>query len=432
MRILIRGARRLDPAAGLDDVVDLLIDEGVVAACAPCGSLGRESADRTVVGQGLWVTPGLLDMHVHLREPGDEEAENIESGCRAAVAGGFATVVAMANTDPVNDTPQMTTWIRARAEEVGLARVLPIAAVTEGMRGERLAPLASLKDAGACAFSDDGRPIERAELMREALCATKTLGVPIVSHAEDVRLAPNGVMNAGRVARRLGVSGIPAEAEVAMVARDIELAAASGGHLHIAHVSTGGAMELIRQAKRSGIDVTAEVTPHHFTLTEEAVAEYGAMAKMRPPLREEEDVEVLRQALADGTVDAIASDHAPHTAQAKGRGLTEAPFGVIGLETTVPLTLALVRAGSISPLRAVELLTTGPARAMRRPPPTLAPGAEATLTIIDPERRWRFLAREAASRSQNSPFDGWRMVGRAVGVILSGRPLMLPLGEETS
>jgi len=191
-------------------------------------------------------------------------------------------------------------------------------------------------------------------------------------------------------------------------------------------------MELIRQAKRSGIDVTAEVTPHHFTLTEEAVAEYGAMAKMRPPLREEGDVEALREALADGTVDAIASDHAPHTAQAKGRGLTEAPFGVIGLETTVPLTLALVRAGSISALRAVELLTAGPARALRRPPPTLAPGAEATLTIIDPERRWRFLAREGWSRSQNSPFDGWEMVGRAVGVILSGRPLMLPLGDETS
>ncbi len=425
MRRLISRGRLLDPLTDRDEVADILVDNGNIAAVAPGGSIGRARADEIVDAAGLWVTPGLIDMHVHLREPGGERAETVASGCKAAVAGGFAAITAMANTNPPNDSPAVTRLVRSRAESAALAGVFPIAAVTLGLQGQQLSPMELLKEAGVCGFSDDGVPVARADLMREALIRSRELELPVISHAEDPLCGFNGVMNEGEVARKLGLDGISPEAEICMVARDIALAADTGGYLHLAHLSTAGAVELVRQAKRQGLAVTAEATPHHFTLTDKDVARYGAQAKMRPPLRSHDDLIAVREGLGDGTFDAVASDHAPHPAKAKARGMKDAPFGIIGLETTVPLALSLVREGLISPLRFAELLSVGPARALRLPLPSIAPRAEASITIIDPDRQWRFDAACSFSLSANSPFDGWDLTGRASSVIIGDRMLVV-------
>jgi dihydroorotase len=367
------------------------------------------------------VTPGLIDMHVHLREPGGAHKETIASGAAAAVAGGFTTVAAMANTEPVNDDVEITRWICARAKDAGLARVVPVAAVTKGLAGEELTDFAALRRAGAVAFSDDGMPIVDDAVMQRALMAAGELGMAIISHAEDRALSAGAAMHAGPIAERLGVCGVGAEGEARMIARDCTLAVEIGARLHVAHVSTEAGIALIRRARATAREVSAEATPHHFTLDVHAVEEHGANAKMNPPLRDAADVEAVRAALADGTIEAIASDHAPHHADEKARGLAAAPFGIVGLETTVGLTLALVHAGRLSARTAVRALTVGPARILGLPSGQLMRGAAADVTLLDPEWRWQVEPTAFHSRSRNTPFAGMQLRGRALGVCIGGR-----------
>jgi dihydroorotase len=418
--LVISGGRVLDPARDLDAVAHVLVDEGRIVEITTDAA---PKARRQIDAAGLWVTPGLIDMHVHLREPGGEHKETIASGAAAAVAGGFTTVAAMANTTPVNDDPELTRWMIARAAAADLARVLPIAAVTKGLAGETLTDFAALKAAGAVAFSDDGMPIADAAVMRRALTEARRVDATIIAHEEDRGLACGGVMHAGAVAMRLGLPGMPAAAEAAMVARDCELAAATGGRVHIAHLSTASAVAAIRAARASGVSVTAEATPHHFTLDEEAVAQHGTLAKMNPPLRTPDDVAAVRAALADGTITVIASDHAPHAAEEKALGLTDAPFGIVGLETMVGLVLALVHGGVITLMTAVRALTVGPAAALGIAAGRLAPGTAADVTLIDPEEIWTVDPASFRSRSRNTPFAGRQLRGRALAVCVGGRIL---------
>ncbi len=417
--LVIRGGRVLDPGSGVDAVGDLAIDRGAVVGTLPCGE--GPQARATIDATGLWVTPGLIDMHVHLREPGGEHKETIATGVAAAVAGGFTTVAAMANTSPVNDSVEVTRYVIARGREAGLAHVLPIAAVSKGLAGEELVDFAALRAAGAAAFSDDGMPIARAALMREALAAGRRVGAAVIAHAEDRALAAGGVMHAGPIAERLGLPGIVPEAEERMVARDCALAAETGGRLHVAHVSTAETVALVRRARAAGAPVSAEATPHHFTLDAEAVTQHGARAKMNPPLRTAADVAALRVGLADGTIEVIATDHAPHHADEKARGMRDAPFGIVGLETAVGLTLACVRAGAIGLAAAVRALTVGPARVLGIPAGALRPGAVADVSLIDPEREWTVDPSAFRSRGRNTPFAGMTLHGAAVGVCLGGR-----------
>jgi dihydroorotase len=424
--LLIGGGRVLDPARGVDRRAHVLVDAGRIVEVVAGGD--APTARATIDAAGLWVTPGLVDMHVHLREPGGEHKETIATGVAAAVAGGFTTVAAMANTSPVNDAPELTRWMIARAEEAGLARVLPIAAVTKGLAGETLTDFAALRAAGAVAFSDDGMPIMRPEVMRAALAAGRRVDAAVIAHAEDRTLACGGVVHAGPVAERLGLPGMPPAAESEMVKRDCALAAETGAHLHVAHLSTAAAVALVRAARAAGTRVTAEAAPHHFTLDAEAVATHGTLAKMNPPLRAHEDVVAVRAALADGTLDVIASDHAPHHVDEKALGMTAAPFGIVGLETTLPLVLELVHAGVLDAATAIRALTIGPARALGVAAGTLAPGAVADVTLIDPDASWTIDPAAFRSRSRNTPFAGRAVRGRAVAVCLAGRVVDHHLG----
>jgi dihydroorotase len=426
--LVISGGRVFDPARDYDRVAHVLVDGGMIVGVEE----GDVPSARAVVdAHGLWVTPGLIDMHVHLREPGGEQKETIATGTAAAVAGGFTTVTAMANTIPVNDDPEITRFMITRAEEANLARVLPVAAVTRGLVGEQLTDFVALRDAGAVAFSDDGMPIMDAGVMRRALEEGRRVGATVIAHEEDRGLACGGVMHACAVADRLGLPGMPAAAESEMVARDCVLAAETGGYLHIAHISTAPAVAAVRAARAAGTRVTAEVTPHHFTLDAEAVAAHGTLAKMNPPLRAEADVTAVRTALADGTLDVIASDHAPHHAEEKAKGMALAPFGIVGLETTVPLVLALVHDGVVTATAAIRALTVGPAAALGIQAGRLAPGAMADVTIIDPERSWSIDPAAFRSLSRNTPFGGRAVRGRAVAVCIGGRMLGSagPVGE---
>jgi len=417
--LVIRGGRVLDPARDLDRVAHVLVDGGRVVDVLTSGD--PPGARATIDATGLWVTPGLIDMHVHLREPGGEHKETIASGAAAAVAGGFTTVAAMANTSPVNDDPEITRWMIARAEEAGLARVLPIAAVTKGLVGETLTDFAALRAAGAVAFSDDGMPIMQARIMRCALEAGRRVGAAVIAHAEDRTLACGGVMHAGIVASRLGLPGIPAAAESDMVTRDCAFAAETGGHLHVAHISTASAVAAVRDARAAGARVSAEATPHHFTLDAEAVVRHGALAKMNPPLRTAADIAAVRTGLADGTLEVIASDHAPHHADEKALGMEGAPFGIVGLETTLALVLALVHAGVLTVSTAIRALTVGPATTLGIAAGRLAAGSVADLTLIDPDLRWTVDPATFRSRSRNTPFAGMAMRGKALAVCLAGR-----------
>jgi dihydroorotase len=417
--LVIRGGRVLDPARDLDRVAHVLVDAGRIVSVGVEDDLPPARA--TIDATGLWVTPGLIDMHVHLREPGQEHKETIATGVAAAVAGGFTTVAAMANTIPVNDDPEITRWMIARSDAAGLARVLPIAAVTKGLGGETLTDFAALRAAGAVAFSDDGMPIMEPAIMRRALVEGRRVGAAVIAHAEDRTLVCGGVMHAGPVAERLGFPGIPGTAESIMVERDCALAAETGARLHVAHISTALAVAAVRAARAAGTHVSAEATPHHLTLDAEAVARHGTLAKMNPPLRAAADVAVVRAGLADGTLEVIASDHAPHHVDEKGRGMAAAPFGIIGLETTLALVLALVHAGWLALATALRALTIGPATALGIAGGHLAPGTIADLTLIDPEQRWTIDPAAFRSRSRNTPFAGVAMRGKAVGVCLAGR-----------
>jgi dihydroorotase len=427
--VAIVGGRVIDPVRGLDAVGDLLIDDGRVVGVARPGT--GPHARRRVDADGLWVTPGLIDMHVHLREPGGEHKETIATGVEAAVAGGFTTVAAMANTSPVNDSPEVTRWVCARAEAAGLARVLPIAAVTKGLAGEELTDFAALRAAGAVAFSDDGMPIMDDALMARALDEARKADAALITHAEDRTLAASGVMNAGAVAERLGLPGIPAAAEERMIARDCALAEQARARLHVAHISSAGGIEIVRRARAASKTISAEAAPHHFTLDQEAVAIHGPNAKMNPPLRTADDVAAVRAGLADGSVQVVASDHAPHHADEKARGMREAPFGIVGLETTLGLVLALVHAGVLTPLTAVAALTIGPARVLGIAGGQLTRGAVADVTVLDPDARWTVDPSTFHSKSRNTPFGGVVLRGRAVGVCIGGR-LLGALEERAS
>jgi dihydroorotase len=417
-RIWIRGGRVLDPAISRDELADVLVEDGRIAAVGD--ALAPAGAER-IDASGCWVVPGLVDLHTHLREPGQEYKEDIASGGRAAAAGGFTAVACMANTNPVNDDPSVTDFILDRARTDSPVRVYPVAAATQGLRGQVMTEMAALAAAGAVGFSDDGHTIMDAGVMRRVLEYSRLVGAPVIVHAEDRTLVGEGVMNEGPVSTRLGLPGNPCVAEAACVARDLMLAELAGAHLHVGHVSTAAAVELIRAARARGVHVTAEVTPHHLTLTDEACLGYDTNTKMAPPLRSAADVRACREGLADGTLDAVATDHAPHAVHEKEVDFAEAPNGILGLETAVPVVLELVRSGELSPLEWVRRCSTNPARILKRPGGRLAVGAPADVSVIDPERRWTYDPAKGFSKSRNSPWAGRELTGRAVVTLVDGR-----------
>jgi dihydroorotase len=429
--ILLRGGRLIDPRLSRDGVHDVLLRGGEVVAVSDRPLVGTGAREINV--SGLWVCPGFVDLHVHLREPGEEGKETILTGTRAAVAGGFTSVVAMPNTRPPNDSALVTRLIQERAAAAQLARVWPAGAISKGLLGEEMAELGELAAAGCVCFTDDGRPVLNAGLMRRVLQYARALGRPVMVHEEDLTLTGGGALTEGTQATRLGLLPIPRSAEVAMVARDLVLLGEVGGHLHVAHVSCAESVRLLREGKKRGLRVTAEAAPHHFTLTDEAVAGWNTDAKMNPPLRGPEDVEAVRQGLADGTLDAIATDHAPHGILDKHLPFADAANGVIGLETALPLTLALVRAGVLSAGRAMELLSSSPAKAFGLPGGHLSPGAPADVTVVDPNGEWTVDPTRLQSKSRNTPYAGMRMVGRVVHTFVGGRPVWFEgaLGKET-
>jgi dihydroorotase len=417
-RILIRGGRVLDPGCGRDERCDMLLEDGVIVAVdAAIETRGAEVID----AEGCWVAPGFVDLHTHLREPGQEYKEDIASGGRAAVAGGFTSVACMANTQPVNDDPAVTDYIQDRARQDSPVRVYPVAAATKGLKGEVMTEMSALVDAGAVAFSDDGKTIMDSCVMRRVLEYSTLVQRPVMTHAEDRTLVAEGVVNEGPVSTRLGLPGNPAMAETLHVSRDIMLAELTGAHLHVAHVSTAGAVQQIREARARGVHVTAEVTPHHLTLTDEATAGYDTNTKMAPPLRGSEDVAACRAALADGTIDAIATDHAPHALHEKEVEFTAAPPGIIGFETALPVVLDLVRKDELTPLELVSRLSTEPARILKVPAGTLAVGAPADVVVIEPDHEWVYDPAKGHSKSRNSPWDGARMTGRVLATVVAGK-----------
>jgi len=423
MNALIKGGRVLDPANGVDAVEDLLIQDGKISRLGP--GLKAPDGTPTIDAADKVVCPGFIDIHVHLREPGYEYKETVATGTKAAAAGGFTAVACMANTNPVNDNRSVTDYLLAKARSEGFVRVYPIGAVTRGLEGRELAELAELAEAGCVAYSDDGHPIMNSALLRRAMEYTLPFGLPIISHAEDAHLVQGGVMNEGVVSTELGLGGRPATAEEVMVARDCCLAELTGAHVHVAHISTAGAVRLVKEAKARGIRVTAEVTPHHLLLTEEAVRGYDPNTKMNPPLRTKRDQEALLEALADGTIDCIATDHAPHALSEKEGDFDGAAAGIVGLETAASVLLdRLVRPGLLDLKTLIARLTAGPARVLNLPGGSLAPGIEADVTILDLERELTIDPSGFHSKSRNTPFGGWRVTGMPWMTLIGGRVVM--------
>lgn len=422
MRLLIANGHLIDPAAPENTGMNVLVEDGRVAAWIRPGDPQPE-ADEVFDASGLLVAPGFIDMHVHLREPGQEHKETITSGCAAAVAGGFASVCPMPNTSPVNDNAAITRYMIEQGERAGLANVFPIGAITKSSDGSELAEMGEMKAAGAVAVSDDGRPVPNAGIMRRAMQYAKDFDLPVIDHCEDKSLSAGGVMHEGRISLLLGLKGMPALAEEIDVVRDLLLAKDTGAQIHIAHVSTKGAVEAIREAKNEGINVTCEVAPHHFTLIDRSVEGYDTNTKMAPPLRSEEHLEAVINGIKDGTIDAIASDHAPHHADEKELEYDRAPFGIIGLETSLGLALTeLVHKGIIDLERLVELCSTNPAKILGlEGRGTLSAGSVADITILDPDLEWTYINSDSRSKSRNSPFDGRKFLGAAVATIVGGR-----------
>jgi dihydroorotase len=419
--LLVRGGRVVDPAAGRDGTFDLLLRGGVVVAVG-----SRLSADgaKLLDAAGLLVFPGFIDLHAHLREPGREQAETVATGLRAAAAGGFTAVCAMPNTDPVNDSRAISEYLVSKARGAAGPRLYPIGAVTRGQAGVELAEFGEMRIGGAVAVSDDGKWLADGALLRRAFEHAGLFGLPVIQHCEDPSLSGGAPMHEGAVSTRLGLPGQPAIAEAAAVARDLLVAEVSGGRLHVAHLSTARALELVREARARGLRVTCEVTPHHLTLTDEEIARssFSTNYKMNPPLREPSDCDALAAGLEDGTVDAVATDHAPHHEDDKALDFGTAPFGVVGLETAAAVVHdRLVRTGRLSLARFAEVFSAGPARALDLPGGTLAPGAPANVTLFDPQRRWRVDASRFESLSRNTPFEGWELVGAPAATIVEGR-----------
>jgi len=417
--LLIKNGRVLDPAGKTDAARDILLDGDKIAEIGAPGKIARAKDAEIFDAAGLVVAPGFIDMHVHLREPGQESSESIETGTRAAASGGFTAVSCMPNTKPVNDNASVTRFIVDRAKATGSVRVWPIGAASVGSKGENIAEIAAMKQAGIVAVSDDGRPIATAKLARQVMDYCRSLDLTVIEHAEDVSLAHGAVMREGVTSTRLGLRGMPAAAESVCVARDVQLAELSGASLHIAHLSARGSLELVRGAKQRGLKVSCEVTPHHFTLIDQDV-QYDSRYKMNPPLAAREDREALLAGLADGTVDAIATDHAPHESALKDVEFDRAPFGILGFETAVALALEqLVHIGRITLMRMVELFTTGPARVlgMER---KIAAGEAADLTIFSTEHEWTYHVKDSASKSRNSPFDGRSFRGAPMATVVAG------------
>jgi len=422
MKLLIANGHLIDPLTPENTGMNVLIEDGKVVGWLRHGESAPEDAE-VFDASGLLVAPGFIDLHVHLREPGQEHKETIASGCAAAVAGGWTSVCPMPNTNPVNDSAAITRYMIEQAERAGLANIFPVGAITKSSGGSELAEMGEMKAAGAVAVSDDGRPVPNAGMMRRAMEYAKDFNLPVVDHCEDKSLSSGGVMHEGKISLLLGLKGMPALAEDLDAVRDIYLAKETGAHIHIAHISTKGALEAVRRAKAEGINVTCEVTPHHFTLTDKAVEGYDTNTKMSPPLRSEEHLEAILEGLKDGTIDAIATDHAPHHADEKALEYDRAPMGITGLETALGLAFnELVHKGIIDLARLVELCSSNPAKIFNIPNRgTLKVGSVADVTIIDPTLEWTYKNADSRSKSKNSPFDNWQFTGAAVATIVGGK-----------
>jgi len=422
-KLLIKGGRVIDPASQIDGLFDIYCVDGKIVEVNPQSTIRNPQSDNVIDAAGLIVCPGFIDMHTHLREPGYEYKETIKTGTMAAAAGGFTSIACMANTNPVNDNASVTRYILKKAMEEGIINVLPIGAISKGLKGETLSEMGELKDSGCVAISDDGRPVMSSGLMRLAMEYAKQFNLLIISHCEDTSLAGDGVMNEGFVSTKLGLRGIPNAAEDIMTARDIALTGLTKGRLHIAHISTRGSVELVRDVKQSGLlNISAEVTPHHFTLTDEAVIGYNTNAKMNPPLRTREDIDSIKSGLKDGTIDVIATDHAPQTVEEKDVEFDKAANGIIGLETALPLCLRLVSDNVLTLSELIAKLSVNPAKLFGLGNKgTLKVGADADIAIIDLNKEWVVDAKDLKSKSRNTPFDGWKMKGKAVKTIVAGK-----------
>ena len=425
MNLLIKGARVIDPASRLDGTRDIIIEDGKIKSIEEKFEIRNSKFEiKTIEASGKIVVPGLIDMHTHLREPGREDEETIATGSAAAARGGFTTILCMPNTDPAIDNLSVVNFVIERAREEATVNVLPVGSISRGLKGKNLSEIGEMVKAGACAISDDGHPVMNAELMRRALEYTRIFDIPVISHCEDINLSKNGVMNEGYHSTLLGMKGTPNAAEEMMVGREIILAELTGARIHIAHVSTKGSVDLIRKAKEKGLKVTGEVTPHHLVLTDEAVRCFDTNTKVNPPLRTKEDVEALREGLKDGTIDVIATDHAPHTLNEKELEYGLAPFGMVGLETALGLVLTeLVDKGVIDLPTLIAKMTINPAIILGLKKGCLEVGSEADLTIIDPEKEWVVDSKQFASKSKNTPFNGRQLKGQAVMTIVRGQTL---------
>lgn len=423
MRTLIKNGHLIDPANKRNGPFDLLINKGKIEAVEPKGKISGDKLQGAEIidAQGIIVAPGFCDMHVHFREPGHEYKETIETGSFSAAAGGFTTVAVMPNTSPVNDNRSVTELILTQAKETAIINILPIGAITRGLKGETLSDMGELKEAGCIGYSDDGKPVTDSEIMRHALEYSKMFDLPCIQHSEILELTRGGSMNEGIVSTELGLKGMPTEAEDIMVYRDISLLPKTGGRLHVAHISSGGSVDLVRQAKAKGLPVTCEVAPHHFTLTEDACRGYDTNAKMSPPLRTESDLEKIKEAVQDGTIDIIATDHAPHDFVDKQVEFSKACFGIVGLETALPLTLKMVDEKVITLEKAIDMLTFQPNRIFKLDKGNLAVGKAADITLFDDKAEYTIDPSQFKSRSKNSPYKGWKVRGKIIRTIVNGK-----------
>jgi dihydroorotase len=423
MRILIKGGHLIDPANKKNGHFDLLINKGKIEAVEPKGKIADISSGEIIDAKGAIVAPGFCDMHVHFREPGHEYKETIKTGSNSAAAGGFTTVAVMPNTSPVNDSRSVTEFILSQAKETSNINILPIGAITKGLKGEILSDMGELKEAGCIGYSDDGRPVSNSEIMRRALEYSKMFDLPCIQHSEVLELTQDGSMNEGIVSTELGLKGMPTEAEDIMVHRDICLLPKTGGRLHVAHISSGGSVDLVRQAKAKGLPVTCEVAPHHFTLTHDACRDYDTNAKMSPPLRAQSDLEMIKEGMSDGTIDIIATDHAPHDRVDKQVEFSKACFGIVGLETALPLTLKMVDEKIISLEKAIDMLTYQPNQLFKLDKGTLSIGKAADITLFDEKMEYTINPSQFKSRSKNSPYKGWKVKGKVLRTMVNGKTI---------